>query len=101
MTMGFGRGFGLARLAARYRVPAMYGNDFAESGGLIFYGAEFAESFRLGAGYIDRVLKGTKAGDLPIQLPTKFDLTINLKTVKALALTIPESFLLRADEVIE
>jgi putative ABC transport system substrate-binding protein len=88
-------------LAARYRVPAIYGNNFAESGGLIFYGADFAESFQLGAGYIDRILKGAKPGDLPIQLPTKFDLAINLKTAKALGLTIPPSLVQRADQVIE
>jgi putative ABC transport system substrate-binding protein len=88
-------------LAAQYRAPAMYGNDFAESGGLIFYGADFAESFRLGAGYIDRILQGTKAGDLPIQLPTKFGLTINLKTAKALGLDVPPSMQQLADEIIE
>jgi putative ABC transport system substrate-binding protein len=88
-------------LAARYSVPAIYGNNFAESGGLIFYGAGFAESFRLGAGYIDRILKGAKPGELPIQLPTKFELVINLKTAKALGLTVPQLLLVRADEVIE
>jgi putative tryptophan/tyrosine transport system substrate-binding protein len=88
-------------LAARYGVPAIYGNDFAESGGLIFYGADFAETFRLGAGYIDRILKGANPGDLPIQLPTKFTLSLNLKTAKTLGLTIPASLLARADEVME
>jgi putative ABC transport system substrate-binding protein len=88
-------------LAARYGVPAMYGNNFAELGGLIFYGADFAESFRLGAGYIDRILRGAKPGELPIQLPSKFDLAINLKTAKALSLTVPPSLLATADEVIE
>jgi putative tryptophan/tyrosine transport system substrate-binding protein len=88
-------------LTARYSVPAIYGNNFAESGGLIFYGADFGESFRLGAGYIDRILKGAKPGELPIQLPTKFELAINLKTAKSLGLTVPPALLARADEVIE
>jgi putative ABC transport system substrate-binding protein len=88
-------------LLARYKVPAIYGNDFAESGGLICYSSDFAESFRLGAGYIDRILKGARAGDLPIQLPAKFGLTINLKTAKALGITIPQSLIASADEVIE
>jgi putative ABC transport system substrate-binding protein len=87
--------------AARYGVPAIYGNNFAESGGLIFYGADFDESFRLGAGYIDRILRGAKPGELPIQLPSKFKLAINLKTAKALNLTVPSSLLATADEVIE
>jgi putative tryptophan/tyrosine transport system substrate-binding protein len=88
-------------LAARYGVPAIYGNNFAESGGLIFYGADFAETFRLGADYIDRILKGAKPGELPIQLPTRFALSINLKTAKALGLEVPLSLQQRADEVIE
>jgi putative ABC transport system substrate-binding protein len=88
-------------LAARYGVPTMFGNNFAELGGLIFYGADFAESFRLGAGYIDRILKGAKPGELPIQLPSKFKLAINLKTAKALNQTVPSSLLATADEVIE
>jgi putative ABC transport system substrate-binding protein len=88
-------------LAARYGVPAMYGNNFTELGGLIFYGADFAESFRLGAGYIDRILRGAKPGELPIQLPSKFKLAINLKTAKALNLTVPSALLATADVVIE
>ena len=88
-------------LAARYSVPAIYGNNFTDTGGLIFYGADFAESFRLAAGYIDRILKGAKPGELPIQLPTKFELAINLKTAKALGLDVPLSMQQRADEVIE
>jgi len=89
-------------LAARYGVPAIYFNRFfSEPGGLISYGDARAEQFRLAAGYIDRILKGEKPADLPLQAPTKFELIINLKTAKALGLTIPESFLLRADEVIE
>jgi putative tryptophan/tyrosine transport system substrate-binding protein len=89
-------------LAARYGVPAIYYNRlFAESGGLIAYGNDFAEQFRLAAGYIDRILKGVKPADLPIQTPTKFELIINLKTAKALGLTVPPLMLGRADDVVE
>ena len=88
-------------LAARFDVPALYGNDFARSGGLISYGSDFSETFHLAAGYIDRILKGAKAGELPIQLPTKFNLTLNLRTAKALGLTVPRSLRVAADEVIE
>jgi putative ABC transport system substrate-binding protein len=91
----------IVALAARYRVPALYGNNFTDSGGLIFYGADFGESFRLGAGYIDRILKGAEPGELPIQLPTKFDLAINLKTAKTLGLIVPQSLIVRADEILE
>jgi ABC-type uncharacterized transport system substrate-binding protein len=88
-------------LTARYRLPAIYGNNFAASGGLIFYGGDFAESFRLAAGYIDRILNGANPGELPIQLPTKIELVINQKTANALGLTVPQSLLAHADEVIE
>jgi putative ABC transport system substrate-binding protein len=89
-------------LAARYGVPTIYDNRrYAESGGLIAYGEDRAEEFRLAAGYIDRILKGAKPSDLPIQLPTKFELVINLKTAKALGLTVPPLLLGRADDVIE
>jgi putative ABC transport system substrate-binding protein len=89
-------------LAARYRVRAIYFNRFfSELGGLISYGDVRSEQFRLAAGYIDRILKGEKPADLPVQAPTKFELIINLRTAKALGLKIPESFLVRADEVIE
>jgi putative ABC transport system substrate-binding protein len=91
----------IVALTARYRVPAIYGNNFADAGGLIYYGANFLESFRLAAGYVDRVLKGTKPEELPIQLPAKFELVINLKTAKALGLTVPQSLIATADEVIE
>jgi putative ABC transport system substrate-binding protein len=89
-------------LAARYGVPTIYNTTFyAESGGLITYGADFLESFRQAAVYIDRILKGAKPEELPIQQPTKFQLVINLKTAKALGLTIPLTLLATADEVIE
>jgi putative ABC transport system substrate-binding protein len=89
-------------LAARYGVPAIYWNPvFTESGGLITYGTDFAEQFRQVPEYINRILKGEKPSDLPIQAPTKFELVINLKTAKALALDVPPLLLGRADEVIE
>ena len=89
-------------LAARYRVPTIFNDPLqSESGGLIAYGTDFAELFRQAAEYIDRVLKGAKPGQLPIQQPTKYELSINLKTAKALGLTIPESVLSLADKVIE
>ena len=89
-------------LATRSGVPAIYPRPvFAESGGLIAYGADLAEQFRQAAGYIDRILKGANPGDLPVQRPTKFELVINLKTAKALGLTIPPTVLALADEVIE
>jgi putative ABC transport system substrate-binding protein len=89
-------------LAARYRVPTIYFNRlFADSGGLIVYGSVFTEEFRQAAGYIDRILKGDKPVDLPMQAPTNYELVINLKTAKALGLTVPASLLARADAVIE
>ena len=90
-------------LAARYGVPAIYftAGYFAKSGGLICYGTDFAEQFRQAAGYVDRILKGEKPANLPIQQPTKFELVINLKAAKALGLTVPSSLLATADEVIE
>jgi len=89
-------------LAARYRVPTIFNDPrHAELGGLIAYGTDFAELFRQAAEYIDRVLKGAKPGELPIQQPTKYELVINLKTAKALGSTIPESVLSLADRVIE
>ena len=89
-------------LAARYGVPTIYFNRFfSELGGLITYGADYAEQFRQVPEYIDRILKGEKPADLPIQAPTKFELVINLKTAKALDLDVPPLLLGRADEVIE
>jgi putative ABC transport system substrate-binding protein len=92
----------VAALAARYRLPAIYGyRDFVKSGGMVSYGADPTDMFRRAALYVDRILKGEKPGELPVQNPNKFELIVNLKTAKALGLTISESFLLRADEVIE
>jgi putative tryptophan/tyrosine transport system substrate-binding protein len=89
-------------LAARYRVPTIYyQRRYTESGGLITYGPDFAEQFRQAPDYINRILKGAKPADLPVQAPTKYELVINLKTAKALALTVPPLLLSRADEVIE
>src|SRR5262245_22463519 len=92
----------IIELAARYRLPAVYSDRyFAESGGLISFGNNTADLFRRAATYIDLILKGANAADLPVQLPTKFELIVNLKTAETLGLTISESFLLRADEVLE
>jgi putative ABC transport system substrate-binding protein len=84
------------------RLPAIYPErDYADDGGLMAYGANVADNFRRAAGYVDKILKGPKPGHLPIQEPVRFDFVINLKTAKALGLTIPPSILARADEVIE
>ncbi len=89
-------------LAARYKLPAVYDSRlFVVAGGLISYGPNFVDQFRRAAGYVDRILKGAKPADLPVQAPNKYELIINLKTAKALGLTVPQSILARADEVIE
>jgi putative tryptophan/tyrosine transport system substrate-binding protein len=92
----------IALLAASHRLPAIYASrEFVESGGLITYGVSYTDLYRRAATFVDKIFKGAKPADLPIEQPTKFELVINLRAAKAIGLTIPEAFLLRADEVIE
>ena len=92
----------IVALATRHKLPAVYfSRQFVDGGGLISYGPDTVDQFRRAASYVDRILKGEKPGDLPVQVPTKYELVINLKTAKALGLTIPPAVLSRADEVIE
>jgi putative ABC transport system substrate-binding protein len=89
-------------LAAKHRLPAIYiSRSFVTNGGLISYGPDFADLFFRAGGYVDKILKGAKPSDLPVEQPTKFHLAINIKTAKALGLTVPPILLARADEVIE
>ena len=100
-TSNFARRRLIVDFATKSRLPGMYYvRDFTEAGGLMSYGPDFRDQFRRVAVYVDRILKGAKPGDLPVEQPTKFELVINLKTAKALGLTIPQSLLQRADEVI-
>jgi ABC-type uncharacterized transport system substrate-binding protein len=90
------------QVVAQHRLPAIYPQKYsATDGGLVGYGTDMVDQYRRAAGYVDRILRGAKVSDLPVQFPTKFELVVNLKTAKAIGLTIPEAFLLRADEVIE
>jgi putative ABC transport system substrate-binding protein len=92
----------LISLAARHKLPAIYfARYFVDDGGLMSYGTDLVEQFRQAATYADRILKGEKPADMPVQAPTKYDLVINVKTAKALGLTVPATMLARADQVIE
>jgi putative ABC transport system substrate-binding protein len=92
----------IVALAARHKLPAVYAaHYFIAGGGLISYGPNYVDQFRRAAGYVDRILRGEKPADMPVQAPTKYELVINLKTAKALGITIPPTLLAIADEVIE
>ena len=92
----------IVRLAARHKLCAVYSvRPFVTAGGLIYYGTDIGDLYRRAAGYIDRILKGEKPSDLPVQAPTKFETVVNIKTAKSMGITLPASLLTRADEVIE
>ena len=92
----------LVALMARYRLPAIYGSQiYAPSGGLMAYASDYPDIFRRAADYVDRILRGARPGDLPVQEPAKFTLSVNLKAAAAIGLTLPQSLIARADEVIE
>jgi putative ABC transport system substrate-binding protein len=101
-SLAFAQRDTIVALAARHKLPAVYFHRiFVRSGGLISYGPDLVDQYRRAAAYVDRILKGEKPGELPIQAPTKYELIINLKNAKTLGLTVPPSLLATADEVIE
>jgi putative ABC transport system substrate-binding protein len=91
----------IANLALKRRLPTVGSKEFAEAGGTIGYGVAFSDNYRRAASFVDKILRGAKPADLPVEQPTKFELVINLKTAKMLGLTVPQSVLLRADQVVE
>ena len=92
----------ITAMVARLKLPAVYGwREFADAGGLMSYGCNLPDMYRMSARLVDKILKGTKPGDLPFEIPTRYELIVNLKTAKAMGLKISDSFLLLADEVIE
>ena len=101
MSCGFHRNL-IITLAVRHKLPAVYFDRyFVATGGLVSYGPDYVDQYQRAAGYVDRILKGEKPADLPVQAPVKYELVINLKTAKALGLSVPDTLLARVDEVIE